>query len=93
MKFLFKLLRKFNDGIPTRMEVRRSLKFIYHHVGIIYTSGLSDRILNMMNDYIAGDDLSKVGKSHGVTRERVRQCLIKGCRVSYDIIEGKRRHY
>jgi hypothetical protein len=81
VKFLFSILRGLNDGWPTQMEVRYCLKLVGDRTDV----GLSDRIMRMMWAYVNGIEVPVIRDLHGVTYERVRQCLLKGCRVAHDI--------
>ena len=81
MRIFFAILRKLNNDIPTRWEVRTCLMKINGRTDL----GLSDRIIRMMWGYVNGFELEHIRDLHGVTYERVRQCLIRGCVVAYDL--------
>ena len=64
----FYILRKFNDGNPSRSEVAYCLKKPH-----------TLRIRYAMTHYIMGKSYEEIAKEMGCTRERIRQLLIKGC--------------
>jgi hypothetical protein len=70
-----------NNDYPTEIEVRYCLKLI----GCKEDVGLSTRIMSMMWGYVNGLPLETIQKTHGCTFERVRQCLIKGCKIAYEL--------
>jgi len=72
MKHLyFWFLRKLNDGVPSRVECEWALS---KHMPY------SDGIAHAIKCYVAGLTLEQVADLLGVTRERIRQYLLKGCR-------------
>lgn len=81
MRIFFLILRKINYDIPTELEVRYCLKLIGGRTDI----GLSDRIIRMMWGYVNGIEFEHMQKLHGCTWERIRQCLIKGCKIAYSL--------
>lgn len=68
-KLYFKFLRLFNNGEPSKSEVRWFLKNRIH----------TPLIKQTMINYINGYDFLKISLMFGVTRERVRQRIRKGC--------------
>lgn len=80
MRIFFAILRKLNNDIPTRWEVRTCLMTINGRTDL----GLSDRIMDMMWIYVNGRELEHIRDFHGVSYERVRQCLMRGCKIAYD---------
>ena len=70
-KFYYRLLRKFNDDIPTRTEVEYNLD-IKHK--------LNSQIYLAMFRYSCGQEIEEIADRLNITRERVRQYLLKGCR-------------
>jgi len=71
------LLGKTNTGEPGRLEV--GLAWNCYMDGDNY---LTERIENMMIDYIDGWDFEEIAQRNKCTRERVRQCILKGIKVS-----------
>lgn len=78
----FNFLRRFNNYDPTRWEVRYCVKIIKSYNDYI---PLTTRIQRMMEEYAAGYELEEIAQIHSIPRERVRQCLMKGCRVAYGL--------
>ena len=67
----FKLLRKLNDGVPSTTEV----------VFVLRTKDIKNtKILQSMAMYSVGASLEEIATFQDVTRERIRQHLLKGCR-------------
>lgn len=62
--------RRFNDHMPCKMEVAEALE-----------RKQTPRITLVLNLYFSGYTIEEIAEIHmGVTRERVRQILMKGCR-------------
>lgn len=55
--------------MPCRQEIVEALE--YKH---------TDRIDSVLKYYSSGHTLEEIANIHGVTRERVRQLIMKGCR-------------
>ena len=70
---LLKLLRVFNGGIPTVAEVEHILAHSQPRVSKI--------IMLYAMEYVEEGTLEAAGVYYGVSRERVRQCIIKLGRV------------
>ena len=81
VRTFFKLLRMINNDIPTEWEAA----YCFQRLQKNNDNGISDRIEEMMAQYIDGYDIPQIAVFHGVTYERVRQCLIKACKAGYDI--------
>lgn len=75
--FYFDILRKFNDDLPSKKE----LEWVYIH---IYLNGikLSPRISDALTDVVHDHTLEDAAKNQNVTRERIRQYLLKACRIA-----------
>jgi len=69
--FYYRILRKFNDGVPTRNEVWFKTS---------KDQSLTPRISAIVACYLIGLSLEQIAKRHDCTRERVRQILLKVCR-------------
>jgi len=82
LRFLFGILKGLNNDTPTRWEVRYCLNLIDKYEDHV---PLTSRIVRMMEEYAAGYDVENLRDIHLVPYERVRQCLIKGCRISYEL--------
>lgn len=78
LKIVYWILRKLNDGVPSRLEVK-------HAMGRLFTSGipLTLKIQESMILYKQGASLEDIAEFHNCTRERVRQHLVKGVWRSY----------
>ena len=75
MRHLFySLLRKLNDGVPSRSEVLWAVKKLGEH-------GVSSGIYSGMQLYLLLD-MEEAADELDITRERLRQYLMKGCRVA-----------
>lgn len=75
-KFLLWILYNLNKGEPSRAEI--GLAWGLYSDGNDYY--LTERIKCMMTDYIDGWDFEEIAIKNKCTRERVRQCLMKGTR-------------
>lgn len=73
LRLKFQLLRKFNDGEPSRAEVVWALEHV----------SLTMRIMSVMLMYSEGENYDTIATHHGVTRERVRQLIQKGVRDAW----------
>jgi predicted DNA-binding protein YlxM (UPF0122 family) len=70
----FNLLAR--DGVPSRIE---ALYFTRKFTTVGHTY-FTQRIHEVMSRYGNGESLEEIAKSWAVTRERIRQILMKGCR-------------
>lgn len=74
-RLYYRLYRHFNDHMPCRQEVVEALK--YRHTANIDIA---------LNYYSSGYTLEEIARALGVTRERVRQLILKGCRKPKEIL-------
>lgn len=74
----FDFLRYFNDGEPSSQEIDWVLDKFFRHEAF----ELSDRIIDILIARDSGMSLEEIAQSRGLTRERVRQCLLKACRIA-----------
>lgn len=79
-KIKFWILRKFNDGEPSREEALWA---------IAYSARLSPRIQIALVAYAGGSTLEQIGNSMSFTRERARQLVRKAVRNAWQLSEGK----
>ena len=70
IKLYFWAYRKFND-LPSRLEANHAL--VYKHTARIHWA---------LEWYGRGYTLEEIAKLEKVTRERVRQMIMKGCRTA-----------
>lgn len=71
-RYYFKLLRVFNNDLPSRIEAQYALDH--------YSDKMALRIHDVTRLYADGLTLEEIGSGFGFTRERARQMLMKGCR-------------
>ncbi len=65
----FWIYRKLNDGMPSREEARRAR-----------WNASTYRFAFVLDRYSDGRTLEEIAKELEVTRERIRQMVMKGCR-------------
>ena len=71
-KIYFKLLRFFNNHLPSKMEARYALEK--------HGDKMTLNINSVTRLYSEGMTLEQIGENMYFTRERARQMLMKGCR-------------
>lgn len=73
LNYLFRFLRRINNYVPSRFEVRYKLRN--------NESKLTCSLHELMLEYAyLGKDFQYLMRKTGYTEERIRQLLIKGCR-------------
>jgi hypothetical protein len=81
-KRFFELLRR--DGVPSQWEAKVCLDLIYKHKLDFYSW------LPIAHAYAHNGDLELTGIMHQRTSERVRQIVLKACRVGWRCLrDGK----
>lgn len=70
--FYFWLYRKFNDGIPCKSEALKAIPCFNKH----------SEIRLILDLYSQGYSIDVISQDLNLTRERVRQYLIKGARIA-----------
>ena len=73
-RFTFWLYRKRYDGVPSRKEVDWALCTYAMHMG--------RHVENAMIAYSIGLDIDDIAWTMNVPRERIRQLILKGCRLA-----------
>jgi hypothetical protein len=79
LKFKFWVIRKFNDNYPGKAEVKWAIGEYKHTAGI----------LSAMKKYSFGQDLQAIATEAKVTRERVRQMILKGVYSAHRTVSKK----
>jgi len=84
MKFLFYILRKFNDGEPSNYEIKKALHSLDRMdlVNSVAYQAMVLKVCGFTYEEIAKQLKPRFTKST-FTKERIRQLIRKGCRIAF----------